>query len=144
MLSTNETRNLIKCLRVDAHALISLDSITATEESIELRNCLNNGDKLNKEDILKLPLLNTIDEIKIEDRDDLEFLYKLCITDGCDLQSLFENDDFSYLSLFIEPKKISVQDFFLKRIKYKYPEFWDCWVNNHVGYICVSFPEFKK
>ncbi|HDL6887644.1 TPA: hypothetical protein PXM39_003605 [Yersinia enterocolitica] len=143
MLSTNETLNLIKCLQVDAHALISLDSIAATEESIELRDRLNNGDKLNKEDILKLPTLNTIDEIKIEDRDDLDLLYKLCITDGYDLQSLFENDDFSYLSLFIDPKETNVQDFFLKLIKYKYPDFWHYWVNNDVEYICVSFPEFK-
>ncbi|ECR4426086.1 hypothetical protein F1K17_09765 [Salmonella enterica subsp. enterica] len=140
MLSKNEIERLNKCM-INNHALISLDSATITAEGLAVRHKVNSGEAISYDELMKLPTSSSLIEIEILDENILHSLVELCISIGSDLQSLFETKSYSYLSLFIEPADMRIQHFFLYQIKELYPAFWQCWKDNEVDDITVSFPE---
>ena len=132
--------NLDKC-SLNTHALISLDNISITPESLEVLSRLNNGGEVLLSEYAKLPVASSSKEIRVNNAVLLEELVKLCRSSGRDLQSLFRCGDVEYLSLFLNPKDEKVNDFFFNSLKIVHPAFFAFWQGESIDEITVSFPE---
>lgn len=108
MLTNADVSRLNRCL-LDDHLLLEVELNVVTEESAELRNRLNSGDKLTCSEFMALPYSESLAVKKITDKNDIQWLTAYAIANGRDLQSLFETSEFSYLTLFIDYESVNSQ-----------------------------------
>ncbi|EPR0413840.1 hypothetical protein ACUZIR_004245, partial [Enterobacter asburiae] len=74
---------------------------------------------------------------KITDKKDIHWLTAYAIANGRDLQSLFETNEFAYLTLFIDNENVSTQ---FKEWLIAY-DLIDAFLSNNATGITISFPE---
>ncbi|HDF2366256.1 TPA: hypothetical protein PC505_003915 [Morganella morganii] len=129
-------KNLDDC-NLTSHALLSVDNFVINEESKNLRDYLNQGGILNKNEISLLPYSESIGEIRVDDEKDLRFLINQSKEVGQYLQPLFDANGISYFSLFIKHESVNGEmESFLD--KYGLLQLFK---STELTELCVSFPE---
>jgi hypothetical protein len=136
MLTDKELSALNNCL-LGTHLLLEIELNVVTEESSNLRSRLHSGDDLTCSELMALPYSESLAVKKITDTNDIQWLTAYAITNGRDLQSLFETSEFTYLTLFIDNENISPQ---FKEWLTAY-DLVDAFQSSKATGITISFPE---
>lgn len=136
MLSQKDIEKLNQCL-LDSHLLLEIDVNVVTEESANLRSKLNRGEHLTYSELMALPHSESLVVEKITDKKDIQWLTAYAIANGRDLQSLFETNEFTYLTLFIDNENVSSQ---FKDLLTTYNVI-DVFQSSKATSIAISFPE---
>lgn len=139
MLTDKEISTLNHCL-LDDHLLLEVEQNFVSRKSADLRDNFNNGSALTSAELLQLPYSESLAVKKITDKNDVQWLTAYAIANGRDLQSLFETNEFEYLTLFIDNENVSPQ---FKEWMIAY-DLFDDFKSNSATSITVSFPEKRK
>lgn len=135
-MKNNYFKSLSDC-DLASHALLSVDNFVINEESEKLRDFLNQGGKLNNDELSLLPCSESMGEIKVDDKKDLHFLINQSKKVGQYLQPLFDADGISYFSLFIKHESVNGE---MEGFLDKYG-LLSLFKSNECTELCVSFPE---
>lgn len=139
MLTDKDIAILNNCL-LDDHLLLEVELNVVKEESAELRDRFNSGDKLTCSELMALPYSESLAVKKITDKNDIQWLTAYAIANGRDLQSLFETSEFNYLTLFIDNENVSSQ---FKEWLIAY-DLLDAFQSSKATGITISYPEKSK
>jgi len=134
MLTDKEISALNNCLLYD-HLLLEVELNVVTEESAKLRDRLNSGDKLACSEIMALPYSESLAVKKITEKNDIQWLTTYAISNGRDLQPLFETSEFEYLTLFIDYVTPQFQEWLIAY------DLIDAFLSSNATGITISFPE---
>ncbi|EHK4495902.1 hypothetical protein ABVO81_004174 [Salmonella enterica] len=136
MLTDKELSALNNCLP-GTHLLLEIELNVVTEENSNLRSRLHSGDDLTYSELMALPYSESLAVKKVTDTNDIQWLTAYAITNGRDLQPLFETSEFTYLTLFIDNENISPQ---FKEWLTAY-DLVDAFQSSRATGITISFPE---
>lgn len=139
MLSYNEVTQVYKCMIYD-HALLRLNYTDINAQSQALIDKVKSGIELTKFELNQSPEANCYHEVKIVNSETLTRLYGISISAGQRFNSDVTSQEYSYLSLLINPADIRFQHFMLIHVKTRFPEFWKVWTEQDVDEAVIFFP----
>ena len=142
MLNDDDVTQVYKCMIHD-HALLQLNYTEINSQSQALIDKVNNGIELNEFELIQTPLTDLSSEIKITKSEILARLFGLSIAVGECSDTEFSSQEYSYLSLLIDPADVRFQQFMLIHIKNDFPDHWKTWTEKDIEEVVIRFPSKK-